>query len=340
MMGEMLGEWTGASATGNVTMNVHKTPRASLGHVNLREGAPAALTDLSWITPFTGYEIKGILGMDFLGSHIVQINFDVGKVSFLRSLASDPGVAVPLIIEDDQPPMVDVKVSNWGKEKFIIDSGAVFVSGAMTKDLFVRLVRNGKLKVVGGGMGIGLAGEREGALGRLDRIQLSEFEHADLIFDCALFNHLGLHYLSRYEITFDFPNRKMYLKKGPRFPATDEFDMSGISLVRRNGETIVEEVAEGSPAAQAGIRPKDRVVKVGDKSTSDTSLYDFHRLLASRGKVITVHLSRPGEDIQMPLVLRDYGSNYAAAWEASLENQENKSKPEPRTRGRLVGRRR
>jgi hypothetical protein len=340
MVGEKLRKQTGSSLTGDVTFSVHKSPKASLGQLNSREGATAALTDLSWIAPLTGYDVKGFLGMDFLANHVVQINFDQGKLSFLRTPGNDPGIALPLIIEEDLVPMVDLNIPNWGTERFILDTGAVSASGSIRKDLFVRLVRNGRLQIIGGADGIGLAGKVEYPIGRLDQIQLGEFKQADLIFGIAPYNVLGLQYLSRYEITFDFPKRKMYLKKGQLFSARDELDKSGMDLRRKEGKIIVEEVAEGSPAAEAGIRPKDRIMKIGDKSTDESSLNDIHRLLSSEAKEISVQLRRHGEDINVALLLRDYASDYAAAWEATLKNPENPLKTAGRTRGRLLGRRR
>jgi hypothetical protein len=340
LVGKNLGKQKGSSLTGDVTLNLHQTPKVCLGQMNFHEGAMAAIADLSWIASLTGYEIKGFLGMDFLGSYVLQINFDQGKLSFLRSPGNDPGVAIPLIIEEDLVPMVDLNIPNWGTERFVLDTGAVSGNGSIRKDLFVRLFRNRRLQIIGGAAGIGLAGKGEYPIGRLDQIELGEFKQADLIFGIAPDNVLGLQYLSRYEITFDFPNRKMYMKKGARFSAPDELDKSGMDIRRKEGKIIVEEVAERSPAAEAGIRPKDRILKIGDKSTDESTLNDIHRLLSSGDKEISVQLRRDGEEIDLALLLKDYASDYARAWEATLKSSENTFKPAARMPGRLFGRRR
>jgi hypothetical protein len=270
ILGGKIGDVAGETPTGEVTVAIHKSPKASLGHLDFEEEAPVALLDLSSIAPHTGYDVRGLLGMDFLVRHVVRINFDQGKLYFLRSPGDDSGVAIPLIIEEDLKPMVEVTIPAWGKERFRLDTGASGPSGVITKDIFVKLVRNKRLKVIAGGGSLDLAGEHESASGRLDQMRLGQFKHEDMIFGMASANLLGLEYLSRYVVTFDFPNRKMYLKKGERFSAYDELDLSGIDIVRKDGKTVVEEVAGSSPAAEAGIQPKDRIVKIGGQSPGPT----------------------------------------------------------------------
>src|SRR5207244_9513809 len=151
IVGESLVEVT-AQSPENTTVNIYKTPRASLGRLQLQEGAPAALVDLSRFSSLTGYDISGYIGMDFLVGHVVQINFDQGRVYFLRSPGEDPGVAVPLIIEDEDNPVpaVEVTVANSRTERFQLDTG-FYGFGYIRKDLCIGLARNKSLRIIGGG---------------------------------------------------------------------------------------------------------------------------------------------------------------------------------------------
>src|SRR6266852_301234 len=63
ILGGKTGEVVGETPTGEVTVVFHKSPKAFLGHLDLEEGAPVALADLSSIPLFTGYDVKGMLGM-------------------------------------------------------------------------------------------------------------------------------------------------------------------------------------------------------------------------------------------------------------------------------------
>jgi hypothetical protein len=47
----------------------------------------------------------------------------------------------------------------------------------------------------------------------MENASLAEFNHRDLIFAKQKENLLGLTFLSRYIVTFDFPSGRVYLKK-------------------------------------------------------------------------------------------------------------------------------
>ena len=57
--------------------------------------------DRRYIRKAAGRDIYGILGMDFLRKHVVRIDFDAGKMTFLKEVGSQPGQPVPVIWEGD-----------------------------------------------------------------------------------------------------------------------------------------------------------------------------------------------------------------------------------------------
>jgi hypothetical protein len=59
---------------------------------------------------------------------------------------------------------------------------------------------------------------------------------------------LGLSFLSRHIVTFDFPNGRVYFEKGKEYKKVDETDMSGLHLLRISNETFVYSVDEGDIA--------------------------------------------------------------------------------------------
>jgi len=49
-------------------------------------------------------------------------------------------------------------------------------------------------------------------------------------------------FLSRHIVTFEFQNKRIYLKKGEDFKKIDETDMSGLHLLRISNQTLVYSV--------------------------------------------------------------------------------------------------
>lgn len=116
-------------------------------------------------------------------------------------------------------------------------------------------------------------------------------------------NLLGLGFWSRHIVTFDFPNKIIYLRQGDRFNEPDRYDLSGLHLLRMNGKTTVHSVDEGSPAAKAGLQPKDRIVKMDGKDIDKWSLFTIRQKLCVEAEKVkmTIQRSERQLDIAFPL---------------------------------------
>jgi predicted aspartyl protease len=62
---------------------VFGAPDAFLGPFDLRDCGQVVCIDLSFVSSTAGRSIHGIIGMDFLKKHLIQIDFDKGIISFL-----------------------------------------------------------------------------------------------------------------------------------------------------------------------------------------------------------------------------------------------------------------
>ena len=68
---------------------------------------------------------------------------------------------------------------------------------------------------------------------RISNLSVESFEYQDLIFGEGNWSYLGLSFLSRHIVTFDFPNSRMYLKKGKEFNYLIAVMMAGM-LIEQN----------------------------------------------------------------------------------------------------------
>ncbi len=90
------------------------SPEAHLGKLSLKTQELVSCDDLGPIRRVTGLEVYGIIGMDFLRRHVVHLDSDTGKLSFLRTVPQDPGTAV-LITYDGDVPSIVAKLEVWAR---------------------------------------------------------------------------------------------------------------------------------------------------------------------------------------------------------------------------------
>jgi membrane-associated protease RseP (regulator of RpoE activity) len=151
-------------------------------------------------------------------------------------------------------------------------------------------------------VGQSLSGMMPRRRGTVRKVALAGYRHADLVFSASQRNILGVTYWLRYVTTFDFPAGAVYLKPASGFDRPDTQDISGLTLVRVAHRTIVEAVEEGSPAARAGIRAQDVVLKVNGETAEGLSLTSLRRLLTVKGAQVVLVLSRGREEREVLLV--------------------------------------
>ncbi len=86
-----------------------------------------------------------------------------------------------------------------------------------------------------------------------------------------------------------------------------EFGGLGIEITIREGLLTVVAPIEDSPAARAGIRPGDQIIKIGDEFTKDLSLVEaVQKMRGPKGSPITISVHREGKTELVPVtVVRD-----------------------------------
>lgn len=306
LLGKPMGTEEVNTSDGVTRIPMFQPPDAKLGGLSLRTGSPVIAADLRRMREAIGEEVYGFIGMDFLAKHVFRIDPDRGEVVFLRSAGSDPGQRLPVTLQDNIP-YVDVQVSGLDEPQlFQVDTGASSGGGTglMKTRAFDVLAKQGKIKPTDKALAQSLSGMTLRRRGKVGEIALGGHRHADLIFSASLRNVLSLNYWSRYVATFDFPGGAIYLKRGSKFDHPDTQDLSGLTFVRVKGRTLVVFVEEGSPAALAGIKPQDVILKANGEKTEDMPLVALRRLLAVEGTKVSLLLTRGGDERAVSLVLQ------------------------------------
>jgi C-terminal processing protease CtpA/Prc len=127
--------------------------------------------------------------------------------------------------------------------------------------------------------------------------------------------NIGAGVLKRFNVTFDYERQQVILEKNANFDHRDEYDKSGLWLHLVDGAWEVIEAAPGSPAAAAGLRAGDRILKVGGQTPADLSLSDLRQKLRESpvGTEISLTVQSGGETRIVPLILRELFCKCSAA---------------------------
>jgi hypothetical protein len=204
----------GWKANGKPTLGVYAAPKLYLGNAQLQTGSRVFTDDLTRLWP--GRPMMGILGMDCLRNYCIQLDFSAKKMRFLdpdHLDNKDLGKAFPLTIffSDVSTHMDFFKEKNV---RFRLDT-AEYNDGALSSDLFALALQKQKSVWTlqwntSNGTPIRQA--------YLSECVLNNETYTNLVFwDCSMGaiqnrNIIGLHFLARNLVTFNFPKRIMYLK--------------------------------------------------------------------------------------------------------------------------------
>jgi hypothetical protein len=248
--------------------------------------------------------------MDFLAKYAIQIDFDRGRIAFLRSGVRASGLRLPLQLAARSAiiPCVMVQLDKGISEWFQVDTGwAHFTSGSLERDTFRAVERGGLLTPAGRTKGYTAGGTLRSDIGRLQRMKLGPFEHHGLYFvqgRAGLPPTLGLGFWERYHVTFDFQARAVYLRKSRRHSVSDYSpDGSGLTVFLRKGLAIVEDIEMGSPAAKAGIRKGDEVISIAGRKAAGANLIVLRRLFCGERRTVRLVVRRGEEKREVALRL-------------------------------------
>lgn len=224
LLGEAIQSATLHTPDGEMQVTAYSSPPAKLGHLDLPRMSPVFCMDLGQFRELCSREIYGLLGMDFLEKYVFQLDFDRSEVTFLRSVGSDSGLRVPITFHNRVPQVRMTLPGLHEQEFFKLDTGYAGIgNGDLHAELFDSLAERGFLNPAGQVESVTTSGSEIVRKGRLLELSLGHFRHKQLLFSRGnKANSLNINYWSRYVVTFDMPNRAIYLKKGGQFDRADE----------------------------------------------------------------------------------------------------------------------
>ncbi len=289
-------------AAGAVRLKLYDAPSAEVGGLSLKTTEPVVAFDSTRLRQVTGYEVYGFIGMPFIRHNVLRVDFDKGELLILKEPGGDCGQEFAVTYNEGGLPHLGVKVAGDDKHKFLLDTGLGSTGDLATKS-FDTLLRNADLTVVGTRLFETISGTSTIRIGRLKQLSLGDFTVRGAAVSEAEESRLGLGFCSRFVMTLDLANDKVYLKKSKNFDRVDPHDLSGLHLLRKDGKVVVHSVDKRSTAEAAGIKGGDLLIKVDDTKTDELSMFKLRLRFSTVTKKLRVTIYREKKETEVVLVL-------------------------------------
>ncbi|HEV8449647.1 MAG TPA: aspartyl protease family protein [Gemmatimonadaceae bacterium] len=286
--------------------------------------AVVSAIDLSRLPRLEGHPIDGILGYDFISRYVVAIDYARHELRIYDRPAfqyDGPGVSVPVTLIN-RFPHIDAEVGLADgatiRGRMVIDvgsNGSLSLTKAFVDKNRLRQRVGPTIRRTGGG---GVGGATTSDIGRLASLSIGGIELSrplvnlfgdsagSLSVSSSWEGNIGGAILRRFTVFLDYQGKRMIFEPNATLHDAFEADMSGMLLRLNDSLTtiIVETVAEGSPASEAGVRPGDEVVSVDGVPGSQKLLGELRDRLRKPGERIALVVRRGGEEKRVELVTR------------------------------------
>ena len=261
---------------------------------------------------------EGQVSATFFKHFVVSIDFDKGLITLTEPSTyryGGNGIEIPL------KPLQD---GAWG-----IPGTIEMLDGSrVSLDLMLDLGYNDQIQIVTGGphafqspeeaievsLGFGVQGEIRGHMGRARKIEIGDYVIDDVLagfvpamdssatYDEAM---IGLGLLSRLNLVFDYPGRRMFVEPSRAYSKPYEYSMTGMWLrPTKDGCWEIERILKESPAADAGLQVGDKITMINGDPATEYGFWDLYPLVRRSGEALKLEILRGGKPMRLVIVLR------------------------------------
>lgn len=273
---------------------------------------------------FTGIRVDGVLGADFFRWFVLRINFEGQYLELIPHEHFKPPARkfhrMPIRIKKYRPylqPQLFLSGDSAKQVNLLFDTGAslgaLFHAGPLTGLTLPQGVQPGNI-------GMGLGGELEGFLGRVDSLVLGKTTYknivahfqdvahlSDSLFSIDRQGILGNQMLSRYEWYLDYLQERCFYKPIRHWKQPFRFDRSGLTLLSTgaiDGQIVVHHIVPLSAAQNAGVLPGDIIQKINGRNATRLGIQGIFKLLSAKpNKRIRLKILRNGTKISIDFSL-------------------------------------
>lgn len=306
-----------AFVAANVSMKIPGVESQGHGILVLAE-------DYLQLKNYLGVEVHGIIGYELFRRFVVKIDYDRTMITLYEPEHFKPKKsdhAFDIVIEDSKAYMDAMVQFEGGDEldlKLMMDTGA---SHSILLDAESHDGINVPEPNIQGVLGRGLGGDILGYIGRVERVKFFDFTFDQVIGSFPINESLyemfkknqrqgtiGGGIFSKFKVTVDYINGKIYLKPSAKYKESFEYNMSGIE-VKADGRNLnrffIHNIRPNSPATDAGIEEGDEILYINGDQAKNIKLNDINAFFRSKeGKKIKMTILRNGQRIKKTFKLR------------------------------------
>jgi len=254
--------------------------------------------DILPLSGFVGKKIYGLIGYNFFNSFVVKVNYSTKALRFTATekKVRFKGERIPLELIENKPyALLNIEQVGLGVKtiKALVDCGA---SHAVSLESLGGKPFPQPDFTMYANLGNGLTGAVKGRMGRVATLKLGSFKLMEVLANYPDYNidslknkdrngNLGAEILSRFNTTYDYQNRCMYIQKNEKFNRPFEHDMAGIELYSESGppsRTIINKIEPESPAELVGLKEGDEIISINFKKIDDYTLDDIGGMLKAK----------------------------------------------------------
>jgi len=275
-------------------------PRLTIDSLNFH------INDYGILTSVYGEKIDGIIGYSVLSRYILKINYDSSKIEFwTKGSLRYPrgGYLLRPIINTLPVQTARVKDGITINSRFLFDMGAglnMMLTTDFIKDSSLlhkkRKFFNKQAEGLGGKIDMTMTVIKEVKLGpyRFRNVPIYVFEDKYNITSYPYLGGLiGNDLLRRFNVILNYDRRDIYLIPNSHYNEPFDYSYTGIELYLENGQIILGDVAEDSPAAAVGLQEGDVVIAINRNFTQ--SLQQFKAALQNAGDRLKIIIRRNEE---------------------------------------------
>ncbi len=295
-----------------------RVPEVAIGGVTLRDQV-FFVVPLTGLDQAEGLDVNGVVGYELLKRLIARVEYAREKLTFIlpEAFQEPAGAAqVPFTFEDNTP-QVEGEIDGI-KGLFTIDTGgraSLTLNGPFVKEHGLEAKYAPRVEALSGW---GVGGGVRSLFTRAKTLKLGGVEVPAPLTDLALVEkgalanryfagNVGGGVLKRFDVTFDYSKKRMFLEPNESFARPDAYDRAGLWLNRDEAGFKVMDVTANGPAAEAGLKTGDVITAIDGRNAKDLVLPEvrsqFKTSAPGTNVRLTVKTGAGSRDVT--LVLRD-----------------------------------
>jgi len=290
-------------------------------HVTFQIGELTLADQTITIVPITskaveGFDEQGMIGFEVLRRFVTEIDYDARTVTFIdpaRFAPKDQGTPVPFVFYSHLPQATGAFEGIPGS--FDIDTGSRDEL-TLTKDFADSnglAAKHPKGVEAVDGWGVGGASRSyvlRGSDLRLGTVRIDDVvtglgtQSHGAFADASYQGNVGTALLKRFDVTFDYGHRVLYLKRLAEQPIdTGVFDRAGFWINQSEHGFKIVDLTAGGAATSAGLKVGDEITAVDGVPAGNIQLTDIRQRLRDQPAGTVVRLDVLSGDGSRPVAL-------------------------------------